>query len=594
MPNVIDHFMWGYQQHFRVWLSTMAKRVFELLDERFCPEIFIVGVLIDDIEERHPACVEPENDFWIHSEAFASTLQIAREIYGAYPENNLFHSHPIAQENHESSLFRRSICDAIKKIVEENSEIPDYFYVSLPTKVNGYLVCVVLRLQKIIVDLYPSLSTSRVEIHEYRTAKVATSLIDATADSFLEKASNELRFPDSGVGSGSLSAEEIVRKAGYDFVMGMAYRASNTTIGGWHGLYEACNRIASAFYEKSVGTGSFVLADRTNQVIQTKIEFTQPSELGNTRGARKLLELASQGLAIHTDSEKIYGLVKYNSNSTIEENIFLINFFEHHHWEILHSNKIMMRAKYGHPYLPKPSFKDEKLRTDLPRIFNKITSKQIDRIVDLVYEAEQESHGTMLVISRRAKEEAKRLGKQATLIKPKILSSKILRSLTSIDGAVLMNPKGTCYAIGVILDGMATEDGDSTRGARYNSALRYVKTSKVPCLAIVISEDGGIDFIPDLKPMINISEIDEKIATLNLILKSDLAYHNFQRQYHDTMQWLSSHRFYLSDENCHLINRMMDMIASRAMCDDAERRRLLYGKFTQDSKFDSQKYLIDQ
>ncbi|MDG6027352.1 MAG: hypothetical protein E3K40_11715 [Candidatus Brocadia sp.] len=44
---------------------------------------------------------------------------------------------------------------------------------------------------------------------------------------------------------------------------------------------------------------------------------------------------------------------------------------------------------------------------------------------------------------------------------------------------------------------MANETGDSGRGARYNSAIRYVGTSKYPCIAIVISEDGGVGFIPD-------------------------------------------------------------------------------------------------
>jgi hypothetical protein len=34
-------------------------------------------------------------------------------------------------------------------------------------------------------------------------------------------------------------------------------------------------------------------------------------------------------------------------------------------------------------------------------------------------------------------------------------------------GGVLIDPNGTCYAIGVILDGIATTKGDPARGSRY-------------------------------------------------------------------------------------------------------------------------------
>jgi len=70
------------------------------------------------------------------------------------------------------------------------------------------------------------------------------------------------------------------------------------------------------------------------------------------------------------------------------------------------------------------------------------------------------------------------------------------RLVTAIDGAVLLDPDAYCYSIGVILDGKAAPGrGTSTRGARFNSAIRYVETSPYPCLAIVVSEDGMVDVI---------------------------------------------------------------------------------------------------
>ena len=67
--------------------------------------------------------------------------------------------------------------------------------------------------------------------------------------------------------------------------------------------------------------------------------------------------------------------------------------------------------------------------------------------------------------------------------------------LTAIDGALLVDPDGTCTAIGVILDGRATRGGDPARGARFNSAVRYVEGADHPCLAMVVSEEGTVDVI---------------------------------------------------------------------------------------------------
>ena len=51
----------------------------------------------------------------------------------------------------------------------------------------------------------------------------------------------------------------------------------------------------------------------------------------------------------------------------------------------------------------------------------------------------------------------------------------------------------------MILDGRASGRGDSARGARYNSALRYVESSDHPCLAVVVSEDGLVDVITSVQ-----------------------------------------------------------------------------------------------
>ncbi len=67
----------------------------------------------------------------------------------------------------------------------------------------------------------------------------------------------------------------------------------------------------------------------------------------------------------------------------------------------------------------------------------------------------------------------------------------MIKHITSIDGAVLFDTNGNCHAIGVILDGKASETEDISNGARHNSAKRY-KNINTSCVIIIVSEDGYV------------------------------------------------------------------------------------------------------
>ena len=95
--------------------------------------------------------------------------------------------------------------------------------------------------------------------------------------------------------------------------------------------------------------------------------------------------------------------------------------------------------------------------------------------------------------------EAERLKNTSFQINVKELwdDSTIIKQLTAIDGAVLCDFGGNCYAIGVILDGQ-TVDNESAetieRGARFNSAIRY--KNAFPCSVIcIVSEDGYVNVV---------------------------------------------------------------------------------------------------
>lgn len=125
--------------------------------------------------------------------------------------------------------------------------------------------------------------------------------------------------------------------------------------------------------------------------------------------------------------------------------------------------------------------------------------------------------------------------------------------VTAIDGAVLVSPDATCFAIGVILDGRATPKGNPARGARYNSAIRYVE-SQNQSLAIVVSEDGGVNLIPNLMPQIRKSELIRHIEIIGEVHTSEK---RDRIAYYASEEWLRSHQFYLSKEQCDKLNMMM-------------------------------------
>jgi DNA integrity scanning protein DisA with diadenylate cyclase activity len=155
-----------------------------------------------------------------------------------------------------------------------------------------------------------------------------------------------------------------------------------------------------------------------------------------------------------------------------------------------------MRVVSNTPRLPQGQVAADNFARVVRIVFPELSVDSTDYLWDLARKATTQPNGTILVISAGAAQEAQRLTRQCFRVVPRIMTPTVLRLVTNIDGAVLIEPNGICHAIGAILDGLATEKGDSSRGSRFNSALRYVNSSKYPVLAVVVSEDGWIDLLP--------------------------------------------------------------------------------------------------
>ncbi|NUO09619.1 MAG: hypothetical protein HUU08_13240 [Candidatus Brocadia sp.] len=159
-------------------------------------------------------------------------MKLAKEIRYSYPESKLLHSHPLAQQWHDDALTRRSVKDAIWQIIDAYIGKPSdlSYFVSHPSKVEGYLVSVVLGLQTDVLKTHPSLKKESIPIHEHRSMPVPISLIDAVVTTYLDKASGELRLPEPGCSPSEMNADDIIREGANKLMMWIAYRADQSCI----------------------------------------------------------------------------------------------------------------------------------------------------------------------------------------------------------------------------------------------------------------------------------------------------------------------------------------------------------------------------
>jgi DNA integrity scanning protein DisA with diadenylate cyclase activity len=231
--------------------------------------------------------------------------------------------------------------------------------------------------------------------------------------------------------------------------------------------------------------------------FDASIIFKEPIKVENStyKKIRKLLEITDyEKLSLLMDyNGEIYGIGKMIDNPTCE--YYQVRFSGFLKWELLINGEEFLRFENMIPRIPNRNIGISKEDIGcLKKTFNIRTTIKHERIIA---EAIKQKHGTMVVFAENAKEEAERLAVSGICVKPTDVSEKsIVESLTSIDGALICDSKGICYAIGTILDGETSAHADSSRGARYNSAIRYVEQQRrkgKKTFAVVVSEDGYVN-----------------------------------------------------------------------------------------------------
>lgn len=363
---------------------------------------------------------------------------------------------------------------------------------------NGQIVAVVATWGRHEYERYPHLEDSILTQHGRWP-----SLHYAVIDLILHRFSEELSRRDAGrrFRFETDSVKEIVRTAGALFLQSHALFGKGFSLEEVMGrsafdFFEACNAVAGMPYESREGFGSMVVSKPGHIAAGTVIELENPFPLTERRRVRKFLEMCREELWLLTDSETVWGWAKYNENLhfTVTADVITVRFVGQSLWQVLHRNDILMEVLHGEPRLARPPADPEEVESKILAKFPDLFLESARLLTDLIKHAMKAQHGAMLIISANADTEAARLTRSTKGIKPFSPNEATISAASAIDGGILVDLKGTCHGIGIILDGEAGDGENPARGARYNSAIRYLRRHPDSLIA-VISEDKTVDIV---------------------------------------------------------------------------------------------------
>jgi hypothetical protein len=552
MGTVLKLFMWGYQEHYRIFMESKAKRVLQELAPSLHPQALLIGVQAPDAsaeEKQHPPiCVVPENQEWDPA-IFRRCAQRTEEIFKDHPDHDMLFGDEPRMRDKPENIRKASAYAAVREVFDGYDQAhATKTFCAYPVKLCGYYVVPALQFNKTDLDEYPCLAEP-IEFHEFR---LSGGFLDCVIRQLLREAQRGLgtREPGRFFDVLDTDSEAILRKAGDEFCSVLLLASKDMMFQGTFGYL---NAIAALRYEGAAGSGALVVAPSGHPAVELKVEFPRAVPLDEPRWARKILEMSRNDLCcICNGAAGLRGLGALKDMNA--DGVFSVDFIGHFKWQLRHKGKILLQSLYGVPRLPRATIKEQAFKSTFRRLFSGVDTEAQEYLWRVVLAATGQRHGTMIVISDRAAEESKRLANQGMPVAPVQLSANLVQQVSGIDGAILVDRHGTCHAIGVILDGMATDEGNAARGARYNSALRYLTTrGEVPTLLVVISEDGTVDMIPTLRPQIARSLIERKIVQLK---QCDID------SYAKTRNWLCEHRFYLDAEQCRVVNDEIARIES--------------------------------
>ncbi len=249
------------------------------------------------------------------------------------------------------------------------------------------------------------------------------------------------------------------------------------------GNHPLITQISEKYYEGKECTGKILICQHPDTTGRKGAMLSDPLEFdkSNIKKIRKLLEAtgADSYLLIDSSSQMVIGIGEVDP-----KDFFIIEFQGFLHWQIRFNDKIVFRYALN--------------KYNLFDMVDSIDANVEKKYLGIIEKIVSNRHGAILIIADGIQGEAKRLCNLDRGYQIKGFSAfaheDLIEMATRMDGAVLLDNRGRCYAMGVILDGIAAA-GSVGHGSRHNSTKSYVmwKREEFPTMkAIVVSEDGPV------------------------------------------------------------------------------------------------------
>lgn len=545
--NVLTYFMWAYQPHFRFSMESRAREVLAQLGVDVDPKALLVGVRVPEVPDGHPVCLEPEDRDWdigLFKDCHART----EDIFKTHPDQEILYGDEPRMRDKPENIRRKSVRQAVEEALSTfDAQHGRQTFCGAPIRVGNYHVAPVLQVSRESLTKFPRLP----EPVRFRDSTSAISLVETLIWRLLSEASEALGTKEPGRYFDIFDADVpgLLRQAGMGLCNAVSLLVQDFML---QGIFEALNEISALKYEGGEAKGAIVFVPPDSPVVNYQVRFLDPVPLSSHRLVRKMVEMSGTELCcVCSGSAGLSGLATVSFASA--HPVFRATFVGHYRWELYWNYTFLMSCAFGVPSVPAPLLTDAAFVSNVRRVLVGLTQPQGNALWDAVSAAMEQRHGTMIVVSDAAPAEARRLQNQSIAIEPIALTAALVRRVSGIDGAILVDRDCRCHAVGVILDGLASDAGDPSRGARFNSSIRYVNTARAATVCLVVSEDGYVNMVPTLRPQVHKSLVQAHVERLGNLTADN---------YHDTRNWLDRHRFYLTAEQCENVNAQLGRIHS--------------------------------
>lgn len=478
-------------------LKCQLKRILDALRCVIEHEVLVVGFPIPGSGTPTTVRFAPHvGDF--PSSALEAMFARIRSQFAARPSGDFLDDQSWIAQHRAYDSFMLSLKREIKEVLDRSRLTQSWLCIeSLPCEVDRYVVVVLVLLSRVQHNQVPHLN-EQVIIRRHQCPSLPYAVVDILVDAcegIIRSSSRAVRRRLA------VEVEGVLRDAGARFAFvaetaehagGLQAQAPMAT----YGLFEVCNLISSLPYEGAQPAGRLVLARRGHPAVTPQTIFTEPVRVDKPRTVRKLLEMCDANTSLLCGDGQVYGLgaVAAESYDPHNADVFIIRFLGHLAWEMVHNDEVLMRTIDFVPQLPRERLSVETFKEAIRHANTTIQDDALEKLVEVATCAARLKHGAVLVFTPRASEEAARLSKRSIGVEPFRMEPRQVASASAIDGAVLIDHKCTCHAVGVLLDGKASARNNAERGARYNSAVSYVDEHP-EAVVLVVSTDGSVDVI---------------------------------------------------------------------------------------------------